>query len=522
MKKKCNDRKTRHVLFIALSGLCRLTVCVVWVILGQPLFAAFPDGMCQSLRSAVAGRDTVCLTLSQTIAWAQTHSPEAQSARHIYLSAYWNYRFYKANYLPSLTLSSYPELNRQINRITQSDGTERYVNQNLLNTDLNLTLNQNVWFTGGSFFVTTSARRTDVLSDGSTAYNTSPLTIGYQQSLLGYNSLKWDRRIEPLRLREARKTYAESLELVASQASSLFFRLAGAQTNLDIARSNYASADTLQRYAAGRYRIGTITQNEMMQLEVNRLNEETNCMDALVEVESCMQDLLLFLGMEKTTRIRVLPPIGVPDIYIPEDEALRQAWRNSPEPDALERRLIEQRSSLAQAKADAGLKADLYMKFGLSQTGETLDEAYRRPLNQQYVSLSLSLPVLDWGRGRGRVKVARSQLALTETQVEQSRVNFELNVLKMVRQFNLQGRRVQIAARTDSTAARRTEVARRLYLNGQSTLLDFNEAVAEKDAARRSFISALQTYWSLYYGLRSFTGYDFASDRPIEYTLPEH
>ena len=136
--------------------------------------------------------------------------------------------------------------------------------------------------------------------------------------------------------------------------------------------------------------------------------------------------------------------------------------------------------------------------------------------------MSLSLPVLDWGRGRGRVKVARSQLALTETQVEQSRVNFELNVLKMVRQFNLQGRRVQIAARTDSTAARRTEVARRLYLNGQSTLLDFNEAVAEKDAARRSFISALQTYWSLYYGLRSFTGYDFASDRPIEYTLPEH
>lgn len=473
------------------------------------------------LHAQLSDSAAICLTLSETISKAQAYSPEAQSARHVYLSAYWNYRFYKANYLPSLTLTSYPELNRQINRITQSDGTERYVNQNLLNTDLNLTLNQNVWFTGGSFFVTTSVRRTDVLSDGTTAYNTSPLTVGYQQSLLGYNYLKWDRRIEPLRLREARKTYAEALELVASQAASLFFRLASAQTNLDIARSNYASADTLYHYAGGRYRIGTITENEMMQLEVNRLNEETNCMDAQVEVDACMQDLLTFLGMEKTNRIRVLPPENVPDIHISEAEALKLAWQNSPEPDGFERRLLEQRSNLARAKANAGLKADLYMKFGLSQTGETLTEAYQRPLNQQYVSLSLSLPILDWGRGRGSVRVARSQLALTETQVEQSRVDFELNVLKMVRQFNLQGRRVNIAARTDSTAARRTEVARRLYLNGQSTLLDLNEAVAEKDAARRNFISALQTYWSLYYGLRSFTGYDFGAGKPVEYTLPE-
>ena len=102
-----------------------------------------------------------------------------------------------------------------------------------------------------------------------------------------------------LRYREARKAYAEALELVASETSTLFFNLATAQTNLDIAAYNYASADTLYRYAEGRYNIGTITENEMLQLEINKLTEETNMMNARIEVEDQMQTLRSFLGINR-------------------------------------------------------------------------------------------------------------------------------------------------------------------------------------------------------------------------------
>lgn len=461
------------------------------------------------------------LTLEETILLARQNSPEARSARHTYLAAYWNYRFYRANYLPSLTLTSSPELNRQISRVVQPDGTERFVNRNQLNTDLNLRLNQNIWFTGGSLFVTTSAQRMDAFESHTASYNTHPVTIGYQQSLFGHNGLKWDRRIEPLRFREARKAYAESLELVASRASQLFFSLALAQANLDIARSNYASADTLYHYARGRYDIGTITKNEMLQLEMNKLNEEINTMDALTSVENSMQELRDFLGMDRETELLVIPDAGIPRVEVPVARALELAYEHSPDPDYYERQILSGKSNLSQAKANAGLKADLYVQFGLSQTGDRLDDAYRDPLSQQYVSVSLSLPILDWGRGKGQVRVARSQLALTETQVAQNRRSFEQNVIKMVRQFNLQGRRVKIALLADSTARRRHEVARHLYLQGKSTVLDLNAAIAEKDSARRSYISALQTYWSLYYGLRSMTQYDFVRRCPIAYLLPE-
>ena len=52
---------------------------------------------------------------------------------------------------------------------------------------------------------------------------------------------------------------------------------------------------------------------------------------------------------------------------------------------------------------------------------------------------------------------------------------------------------------------RRYDVARWLYLQGRTSLLELDASINEKDNAQRAFVVALQTYWSLYYGLRSMT-----------------
>ena len=65
---------------------------------------------------------TTELSLKQVIEIARMESPDAQTARHSFRSAYWNYKYYRANYLPSLSLTSDPNLNRAINKITMGDG----------------------------------------------------------------------------------------------------------------------------------------------------------------------------------------------------------------------------------------------------------------------------------------------------------------------------------------------------------------------------------------------------------------
>lgn len=462
-----------------------------------------------------AQKKAITLSLQQAIELARQQSPDAQTARHSFRSAYWNYKYYKANYLPNLNLASNPYLNRAIDKIPLEDGKVKFVEQNLLSTDFTLSLSQNIPWTGGTFFIETAAQRMDLFSDHSTSYQTSPFSIGYRQSLFGYNSLKWNRRIEPIRYKEAQKTYIETLELVAARATQKFFALATAQSNYEIASFNYANADTLYQYAQGRYNIGTITENEMLQLELNKLTEEANQMNARIEMDNCIQELRSYLGIQTDEELKVKVSNHVPDFSIDLYKALSLANENSPDIQSMVRRKLESESNVSNARANAGLKADIYLSFGLTQKAGKLGDAYKDPLDKQYVSLGISLPILDWGRGKGKVRVARSQRDLVYTQIEQDKTDFELNVRKLVKQFNLQVQRVRIAARTDETAQRRNEVARKLYILGKSTILDLNASISEKDAARRNYISTLYNYWSLYYTLRSMTLFDFERNNSL-------
>lgn len=463
----------------------------------------------------MAQRNAIELTLKQVVKLARLQSPDAQTARHSFRSAYWNYKYYRANYLPILSLTSNPNLDRAINKVTMSDGTVKFIEQNILNTDLTLGLTQNVSFTGGAFFIETSAQRMDLISNQAHSWQTSPINVGYRQSLFGFNNLKWDKKIEPVRYLEAKKSYAETLELVAVRATTKFFELATAQSNYETASFNYANADTLFQYAQGRYNIGTITENEMLQLELNKLTEESNCMNARIEMDNRMQELRSYLGIQEDTELRVNVSDHVPDFNINLEEALWMARENSPDIQSMKRRKLESESAVSRARANSGLKADVYLRFGLTQTADKIGKAYNHLLDQQYVSLGISLPILDWGRGKGQVQVARSNRDLVNTQIKQDETDFDLNIRKMVKQFNLQIQRVRIAARTDETAQRRHHVARKLYLLGKSTILDMNASIVEKDNARRNYISTLYNYWSLYYTIRSLTLFDFEANATL-------
>ncbi|MBB4035014.1 outer membrane protein TolC [Dysgonomonas hofstadii] len=454
--------------------------------------------------------DTLQLDVLQAIRIARTQSPDVLVARHSFRSSYWNYCYYKANFKPTLSFSSIPYYNNQINIVTMEDGTSKYIRQKQLRTDGNLSITQNIPWTGGSISVNTSLQRLDILgSQKYHTYKTNPVNIILQQSVFGYNSLKWDRKIEPLRFEEAKKEYVETLELVSVNTVTKFFNLARSQSNLEIAHVNFANADTLYTFAKGRYNIGTITENEMLQLEINRLTEESNMFNAQLEVDDCMEELRTYLGITDEVVIKTDITHQIPEIAINPEDALLKAVNNSSDIVSMERRKRESESNVAYAKSQAGLKADIYAQLGLTQTGDRFNRVYKDPQNHQYVELGIRIPILDWGRGKGRISVAKSNRDMVYTQVDQDRTNFELNVNKLVKQFNLQVSRVRVAVKTDYTASRRNDIARKLYILGRSTILDMNAAITEQNSARKNYINTLYNYWQLYYTIRSITLFDF-------------
>ena len=502
----CFKNETILFIVIEMKGINKYIALTAWCMLASPAWAAQDE--------------VVTLTLHEVIRMAQESSPNAVQARNTFESAYWSYRSYKASMLPSLSLSSSPSLNRSTRSVILGDGSEQYARSNSLSTNLSVNLSQSIWFTGGTLSLSGSVSRLDMLGDEHTkSYYTQPLQLSFSQDLSGYNSMKWERKTEPLYYKMARKQYAETMELVAANAVNYFFNLASAQTELEIATINLAAADTMYAFGLGRYNIGTITENELLQLELNKLNEETSIITTQMSFDEAADQLRNYLNLPSDARIEVVTSDSIPEFQVDLSQALELAYQNNPDMESMQLSRLNSESSLAYAKAQTGLRASVYIRLGLAQTADEFNESMRHLNDEQSISLTLSIPILDWGQGRGRVRVAKNNLELTNMRLEQQQLSFDRQISRAVSQFNLQQRRVDIAHRTMLTAQHRYEVARQLYMTGRSTILDLNSAITSKDSAYRGYVSALSTGWQLYYTIRSMTGYDFQNNSLLEYQV---
>ncbi|MFC2150991.1 TolC family protein [Bacteroidota bacterium] len=463
------------------------------------------------------------LTFEQVVRLAREQSPDAIMAKHQFRANYWEFRTYKSDFRPNLSLgTTFPEFSRAIKKYQNPDGTYTYVEDNLNTTSAQLNLRQNVGFTGGQIFATSNLARLDVFGDDkSTSYLSTPISIGYRQPMLFYNEYKWQKKIEPLKYEEAKKKYISSLEDVSLKAVAYFFDLALAQQNLQVARINFSNADTLYQIATGRYNIGTIAENELMQMELSLLNAGSSLNSALVDLEIRKFQLRSFLGFNEKVNLKLIIPREIPELTVDVDQALEIARENNPNIIAFERQLIEAQRDLAKARSEKGLQADLFASVGYTQQSIDFSDVYINPQDQQRVTLGLEIPLLDWGLGRGQYKMAQSSQELIRTTVEQSRTDFVQSVYLNVMQFNLQDDQLLIAAKSDTIAQKRYDMTKQRFLIGKVDVLDLNVALSEKDVAKTNYISALRKYWSNFYNLRKVTLYDFIKDESLDTKFDE-
>jgi outer membrane protein TolC len=94
-------------------------------------------------------------------------------------------------------------------------------------------------------------------------------------------------------------------------------------------------------------------------------------------------------------------------------------------------------------------------------------------------------------------------------------VNFVQGVLTQVRKFELLRLNIEITKKSDAVALERYVVAQNRYLIGKIDITNLGIALNEKDAAKRNYLAALQSFWNDYYNLRGLTLYDFATGQAL-------
>jgi outer membrane protein TolC len=458
------------------------------------------------------------LTFDEVIKLAADQSPNALMAKHRFRASYWQYRTFVAEYRPSLTLTGTAPFYSTANERVWNSVLERwdYKATNVLRNLGSLSLTQNIGPTGGSISVNSDLTLENDFDRDERKFITVPVSIGLVQPLFRYNSLRWQRKTEPLKYESAKKTFLTNIEAVHRQAVQSFFALALAQINKQISEMNYSNADTLWQIAQGRYELGTIAEDELLQMQLSWLNAETDRKAAEMNLRDREIRLRSFLGFTDNVRLELVLPSEIPDLQVNVQEVLDLALENNPEILNQQLSLLTAQSNLAQAKADKGLNANLTASFGLRDQDPDFALAYSDMNRQQNIRVGFTVPILDWGLGRGRYQMAQSSLELAQVQSDQALIDFQQNLFLDVEQFNLQKDQVAIAAKSDTVAMKMFEVTKQRFLIGKISVLELNNADTRKDQNKRAYVQALQNYWSYFYNIRSLSLYDFINRKPLE------
>ncbi len=461
------------------------------------------------------------LTLYNVVDLAIAKSSAVKYVQNTNVNYYWRWKNFKKTFLPNLVISgTLPNYNQSTIPVTQPDGSIEFKEVSNLLTSANLSLNQSIPLTGTYIYASTSASRVQDYYKKQTNFSGNPISFGFYQPIFAYNWMKWSKKTEPLIHNETQKSFIQSIETIAYTATARFFNYLRIQTDFKLAESSLKNSNDNLRIAQTKKKLGQISENDYSRIELSVLNAQKALNSAGMLLKNSDFELKSYIGLDQNQEIELQMPLNITLFDIDSKKALEEAKTNRPEPVNFERRLIDADRDLTAAKRATGLTASLSGSYGLSNSAESMSGIYTDTKKSQVLQLTVSVPILDWGRAASSVKMAESQRDLAHFDVQKAKEDFDRSVIVQVEQFGLLKDQLKTAKEADRVAENGYKIALKRFQNGEITITDLNIALAERESAKRDYIGSLSTYWLAYYNLRILTLYDFETDQRIKYENP--
>jgi outer membrane protein len=481
----------------------------------------WPVLLVSGIRAGAQDTLTVSLSLRNVVDLAISQSSAVKYTQNQDVNYYWRWKNHQTRFRPQLTLSGdLPNFENQTKPIIQPDGSIIFNQVTQLETSAQVAISQPIPQLGATVYAASGIVRLQDFNNSTVGFSGFPVSVGISQPLFAYNWMKWSRMTEPLVYEEAQKRFIESIEEISYNATARFFNYLRIQTNYSLAESNLANSRDNLRIAEVKRDLGNISENDFSRIQLSVFNAQKALNNARIDLKNADYELKKYIGLDQNQRIELIIPLDMFLWEVDPDVALEESLENRKETPEFERRLIQADRDLTQAKRNAGVNATLRMSYGISNSADDFGGVYQNPEQQQNVRLSLSVPILDWGRSESQVKLAESRRELVLYDVDQDRQDFERRVVVQVEQFNLIRSQIATAEAADKVAEEGYEIALKKFQNGEISITDLNISLAEREGAKRDYIRSIENYWESYYLLREITLYDFEYQQKIYYSNP--
>lgn len=447
-------------------------------------------------------------SLQTIIDLAHQHAITAKMIQTQYMLSLNEYRLFQSGLRPQIALfGNIPQYSHAVQAVSQPDGTIKFIPLSQQLSNVGVSLQQPLSFSGGEISFNTSISRFDDFKGDYKQYNVVPFYLTINQPLFSFNSHRWLKKINPLKLEEAKKTFSMESERINLMVVSLYFNLLSAQEELTIQEQNMKEIEKNYLIEQERITLGTTSRIKLSELNLQKLEAKQFYNKAHFELNTARLNLQVYTGSINWGGTVLEYPINLPCLKADLDTILERAVRSRPEIIRNQINQLESESNLAQAKAQYR-QISASATVGFNNSADRLIPAYNSLKDQQLISVGFNIPIVDWGRKKSSYQTALASQKLIELQARLKESEIKEEISTLFNNLILVQSNIALARQTDSAAHKNYLLTYEQYVTGQYNLLELSAALQKKNSATRNYLSALRDYWISYYTLRMLTGYE--------------
>ncbi|MBR3758318.1 MAG: TolC family protein [Bacteroidaceae bacterium] len=466
---------------------------------------------------SMSGFSQMKMTLEDALEYSIDHSPELQEAL-INLERYkLNLEAQRASLKSrfALTLNPFTYSNSRSfdNRFSEwytnesfsSNGTFS-ITQPIIWTDATVSLNNKFgWQQNTSTSGTTSTNK---------AFS-NDLYLSINQPLFTYNRTKTDLRSMELNYENALINYALRRLSIESTITSSFYNVYTAKNNLEISEAELKDAQQNFEIIKNKVEADLSARDELYQAELNVAQAASTVDNRKVSLENAKDNLKQTLGLDIDDDFDVVAEISAKPVKVDMLTAINSALGSRLELRQREISRTELDIQMKQIKETNSLDGSLSLSLGIMGDNEKFQKIYDHPTNNPRVSVSLSVPIFDWGARRARIKAQELATKIFDMQTDEERKSIEIAVRRSCRSLlNLESQMI-IAEQSLKNAQLTYDLNSERYRNGELTGMEMNQFQTQLSNQKMSYVSTIINYKLELLNLKIISLYDFENGVPI-------
>ncbi len=344
---------------------------------------------------------------------------------------------------------------------------------------------------------------------------TNNLYLSFEQPIFTYNRTKLELRELELDYENASLNYAiQRLEL-EMEVMTRFFELYQKKMSLEIAVEELENNEQNYQTMKNKVEAGLAAKDELYQEELNYENSKAKVQNEQVALEDAMDSFKRLLGLSIFEEISVEADISHQPVDIDLKQAIDHGLKNRME--LRERHIgIEQAQyNLTRTSAQNEFKGSIEVSYGSIGTDERFENIYDSPEKSQEFSLSLNIPLWDWGEKRSRIKVAEADIKAAKFDLEDEKVQIMIDIRSTYRDLQKNVRQIEIARKGVRLAQMTYEIDLERYRSGELSSFELSQKQAQLSERKMSLVDAQIGYKLALLDMKIKSLWDFEKNQPV-------